>query len=114
MLAGLPAFLAEAKFSGEAFRLFRWQAPESRMQMYLESVLAREDHAKEVKLFELGARLLGPLPRHLLAALPADRDLTIRRDGWGLRWACSAPSTLYGGYGWIAVAASLARSRWAR
>jgi ATP-binding cassette subfamily B protein len=48
VLAGLPAFLAEAKFSGEAFRLFRWRAPESRMQIYLESVLAREDTAKEV------------------------------------------------------------------
>ena len=58
VLAGLPAFLAEAKFSGEAFRLFRWRAPESRMQIYLESVLAREDNAKEVKLFELGPRLL--------------------------------------------------------
>ncbi len=58
ILAGLPAFLAEAKFSGEAFRLFRWRAPESRMQIYLESVLAREDNAKEVKLFELGPRLL--------------------------------------------------------
>src|SRR5579863_8689042 len=42
VLAGLPAFLAEAKFSGEAFRLFRWRAPEARMQMYLESVLARK------------------------------------------------------------------------
>ena len=58
LLAGLPAFLAEAKFSGEAFRLFRWRAPEARMQIYLESVLAREDSAKEVKLFELGPRLL--------------------------------------------------------
>src|SRR3984957_207057 len=58
VLAGLPAFLAEAKFSGEAFRLFRWRAPESRMQIYLESVLAREDTAKEVKLFDLGPRLL--------------------------------------------------------
>src|SRR5208283_4536614 len=35
VFAGLPAFLAEAKFSGEAFRLFRWRAPESRMQIYL-------------------------------------------------------------------------------
>src|SRR4030088_2994134 len=58
ILAGLPAFVAEAKFSGEAFRLFRRRAPEARMQIYLESVLAREDSAKEVKLFELGARLL--------------------------------------------------------
>ncbi len=58
LLAGLPAFIAEAKFSGDAFRLFRWRSPETRMQIYLETVLAREDHAKEVKLFGLGPRLL--------------------------------------------------------
>ncbi|MCK7492539.1 MAG: hypothetical protein MZW92_13840 [Comamonadaceae bacterium] len=56
LLAGLPSFVAEAKFSGDAFRLFRWRSPETRMQMYLETVLAREDHAKEVKLFEPRAR----------------------------------------------------------
>jgi len=58
LLAGLPAFVAEAKFSGDAFRLFRWRSPETRMQIYLETVIAREDHAKEVKLYGLGPRLL--------------------------------------------------------
>ena len=58
LLAGLPSFIAEAKFSGDAFRLFRWRSPETRMQMYLETVIAREDHAKEVKLFGLGPLLL--------------------------------------------------------
>src|SRR5579863_7268174 len=41
LLAGVPAFIAEAKFSGDAFRLFRWRSPETRMQIYLETVLAR-------------------------------------------------------------------------
>src|SRR5690606_31470734 len=58
ILAGLPAFLAEAKFSGDKFRLFLWRSPETRMQLYLETVLAREDHAKEVKLFGLGPLFL--------------------------------------------------------
>ncbi|HXN80507.1 MAG TPA: hypothetical protein VN869_06335, partial [Steroidobacteraceae bacterium] len=58
LLAGLPAFVAEAKFSGDAFRLFRWRSPETRMQIYLETVIAREDHAKEVMLYSLGPRLL--------------------------------------------------------
>jgi ATP-binding cassette subfamily B protein len=35
--AGLPSFFAEAKFSGDAFKLFRWRSPDTRMQMYLES-----------------------------------------------------------------------------
>ena len=44
MIAGLPAFYAETRFSGDAFRLFRWRSPETRMQIYLESVIAREDN----------------------------------------------------------------------
>ncbi len=103
VIAGLPAFLAEAKFSGAAFKLMRWRAPESRMQLYLESVLAREDHAKEVKLFELGPRLLDRY-RTIFSKLYADdRSLTIRRDSWGLGLGLIGTVALYGGYGWIAV-----------
>src|SRR3546814_17194253 len=54
VLAGLPAFIAETRFSGDAFSLFRWPPPETRMQMYLEHVLEREDHAQGGKLQGLG------------------------------------------------------------
>jgi ATP-binding cassette, subfamily B, bacterial len=103
IVAGLPAFLAEAKFSGEAFRLFRWRAPESRMQIYLESVLAREDSAKEVKLFELGPRLLDRYREIFTRLYREDRDLTLRRDGWGFGLGLVGTATLYGGYAWIAA-----------
>jgi ATP-binding cassette, subfamily B, bacterial len=103
LLAGLPAFLAEAKFSGEAFRLFRWRAPESRMQIYLESVLAREDYAKEVKLFDLGKRFLDRYRDIFTRLYREDRDLTLRRDAWGFGLGLLGTATLYGGYVWIAV-----------
>jgi ATP-binding cassette subfamily B protein len=103
ILAGLPAFLAEAKFSGEAFRLFRWRAPESRMQIYLESVLAREDSAKEVKLFELGPRLLDRYQEIFTRLYREDRDLTLRRDAWGFGLGLVGTATLYAGYVWIAA-----------
>jgi ATP-binding cassette subfamily B protein len=103
IVAGLPAFLAEAKFSGEAFRLFRWRAPESRMQIYLESVLAREDYAKEVKLFELGPRFLDRYRDIFTRLYREDRDLTLRRDAWGFGLGLLGTATLYGGYVWIAV-----------
>jgi ATP-binding cassette subfamily B protein len=102
VLAGLPAFLAEAKFSGEAFRLFRWRAPEARMQIYLESVLAREDTAKEVKLFQLGPRLLDRYRDIFTRLYREDRDLTVRRDAWGFGLGLIGTCTLYGGYAWIA------------
>jgi ATP-binding cassette subfamily B protein len=103
VVAGLPAFLAEAKFSGEAFRLFRWRAPESRMQIYLESVLAREDYAKEVKLFDLGPRFLTRYRDIFTRLYREDRDLTVRRDAWGFGLGLLGTATLYGGYIWIAV-----------
>lgn len=103
LLAGLPAFIAEAKFSGDAFRLFRWRSPETRMQTYLETVLAREDHAKEVKLYGLGPRLLQRYRDIFLTLYEEDRALTVRRDAWGFGLGLIATLTLYAAYAWIAV-----------
>lgn len=109
VLAGLPAFLAETKFSGDAFRLFRWRAPETRMQLYLETVLAREDHAKEVKLFGLGPLLLARYRSIFHGLYAADRRLTLRRDSWGLGLGLIGTLTLYGAYAWIAASTVLGR-----
>ena len=103
LLAGLPAFVAEAKFSGDAFRLFRWRSPETRMQLYLETVLAREDHAKEVKLFSLGRRLLNRYQEIFTKLYREDRSLSIRRDSWGFALGLVATATLYAAYAWIAL-----------
>ena len=109
VLAGLPAFLAEAKFSGDAFRLFRWRSPETRMQIYLETVLAREDHAKEVQLFGLGPRLLDRYRRIFETLYREDRNLTLRRDGWGFLLGLIGTLTLYGAYAWVAFTTVLGR-----
>jgi len=109
VLAGLPAFLAETKFSGDAFRLFRWRSPETRMQMYLETVLAREDHAKEVKLYGLGPLLLGRYRNIFHTLYREDRKLAMRRDGWGFLLGLIGTLTLYAAYGWIALTAVVGR-----
>jgi ATP-binding cassette subfamily B protein len=103
-LAGLPAFFAEAKFSGDAFRLFRWRSPETRMQLYIETVLAREDHAKEVKLFGIGPLLLQRYRDIYSKLYREDRQLTLKRDAWGFGLGLLATASLYGAYGWIAIA----------
>jgi ATP-binding cassette subfamily B protein len=108
IVAGLPAFIAETRFSGDAFRLFRWRSPETRMTLYLESVLAREDHAKEVKLFELGPLLLGRYKGIYDKLYAADRDLTIRRDSWGFALGLVSTAALYSAYAWIAIEAIIA------
>src|SRR5215469_12074369 len=105
LLAGLPAFIAEAKFSGDAFRLFRWRSPETRMQIYLETVIAREDHAKEVMLYRLGPRLLERYRDIFRRLYAEDRALTVRRDLWGFALGSIATAALYAAYAWTAVSA---------
>jgi ATP-binding cassette subfamily B protein len=103
--SGLPAFFAETKFSGDAFRLFRWRAPETRMQTYLETALAREDHAKEVKLFDLGKLFLGRYIAIFEGLYEKDRNLTIRRESWGFAFTLLSIAALYGAYAWCAIEA---------
>jgi len=102
--AGLPAFVAETKFSGERFRAFQWRSPDRRMLAYLEIVLAREDHAKEVKLFDLGPRLLERFREIFRRIYAEEKRLTIRRDGWGYLLGLVSSAAFYGAYAWIAIA----------
>jgi ATP-binding cassette subfamily B protein len=103
--AGLPLFFAEAKFSGERFRVFQWRSPLRRMLLYLEIVLAREDHAKEVKLFNLGPRLMQRYRDIFKGLYEEERRLTIRRDSWGFALGLISSLAFYGAYVWVALAA---------
>jgi ATP-binding cassette, subfamily B, bacterial len=105
VLASLPAFIAETRFAGQAFRLFSWRAPETREQAYLETVVAREDYAKEVKLLGLGPTLVGRYDAIFHKLYGEDRDLTLRRGFWGTVLGLVSTGALYGAYGWIAAAA---------
>src|SRR5210317_1084018 len=109
ILAGLPSFIAETRFSDEAFSLFRWRSPDTRMQIYLETVLAREDNVKEVKLFGLGPLLLQRYRDIFTRLFTRDRSLAIRRDGWGFVLGLIGTAALYGAYAWIAAAAVMSR-----
>jgi len=109
VLAGFPAFIAEAKFSGDAFRLFLWRSPETRMQLYLETLLAREDHVKEIKLFGLGPLFLQRYRDIFQKLYREDRDLTIRRDTWGFGLGLVGTVSLYGAYAWVAWSAMATR-----
>ncbi|MGP9795987.1 ABC transporter ATP-binding protein [Halomonas sp. 86] len=99
----LPVFVSEAKFSGDAFRLFRRRSPETRMQGYLETVLAREDSIKEVKLFGLEPLFLQRYRDIFNRLFREDRRLTLRREGWGFLLGLLGTLTFYAAYGWVVV-----------
>ncbi|GAB2198417.1 ABC transporter ATP-binding protein [Sessilibacter sp. MAH4] len=104
-IGSFPVFISEAKFSGEAFRLFRWRAPETRQRLYLETLLGREDSAKEVKVFNLGPRLLNRYQAIFDKIYLEDKKLTIRRDTWGWLLGLLGSIAFYAVYIWIALAA---------
>jgi len=101
---GLPAFFVEARFAGQAFRLFRWRSPETREMMYLESVLAREDYTKEVKLFDLAPTLLDRYRAIFRKLFKEDRALTIRRGWWAFGLGLLGTAALYGAFAWVVLA----------
>ena len=101
--AAIPPFVAEIKFSGDAFRLSRWRTPETREQLYVETVLAREDHAKEVMLFGLGPRFLRRYKAIFDTLYAGDRTIAIRRGIWGLVLGTVGQAAFYGMYLWIAL-----------
>ena len=103
ILAAVPAFIAETRFAGQAFRLFRWRAPETRQQRYLETLVAREDFAKEVKLYQLGEMLLGRYRNLFHQLYGEDRDLTIKRGFWSYLLGLLSTATFYVAYAWIVV-----------
>ena len=106
-LAAVPVFLAETRFSQDAFRLFRWRAPETRMQMYLESLLAREDNAKEVTLFRLGPLFLDRYKSIFATLFGEDRALTLRRGSIGFVLGLLSTLAFYGAYASIVIRAAL-------
>jgi ATP-binding cassette, subfamily B, bacterial len=104
-IAGVPAFIAEAKFSGEAFRVNKRRSAERRMQIYLEMVLTREDGVKEVKLLQLGKIFLQRYVDIFLAIYKEDRSLVLRRGVWGYGLGIIASGAFYFAYGWVGFAA---------
>jgi ATP-binding cassette, subfamily B, bacterial len=105
ILAAIPAFIAETRFSEHAFRLFRWRSPETRQQHYLETLLAREDYAKEVQLYQLGEMLLQRYRNIFNLLYKEDRNLTIKKGIWSYLLGLLSTIAFYGAYAWIAIEA---------
>ncbi|OCQ99368.1 ABC transporter permease [Nostoc sp. MBR 210] len=105
IVAAMPAFIAETRFAGEAFRLFSWRAPETRQQHYIENLLAREDFATEIKLYQLGEMLLARYREVFHQLFGEDKDLTLRRGLWGYLLSLVSTVAFYIAYAWIVLEA---------
>jgi len=105
VVAAIPSFIAETRFSEHAFRLFRWRSPETRQQHYLETLLAREDYAKEVQLYQLGEMLLQRYRDIFDRLYKEDRNLTVLKGVWGYLLGLLSTIAFYGAYTWMVIEA---------
>ena len=106
VIASVPSFVAEAKFSGESFRLNTWRAPEGRRQNYLEWILTRDSHVKEVKLFNLGPLVLQRYRALFEKFYAEDRSLALRKGAAGIALGLVSLAAFYGAYAFMAVRAA--------
>ncbi len=104
--ATVPAALGEARYSKLTFRLRNWRSPDSRRLMYLEHVLANDEHAKEVKLFGLGPLFLGRYKSLAEAFYEEDRALAVRRAATTHALSLLGTGAFYGAYAVMAAAAA--------
>jgi ATP-binding cassette subfamily B protein len=101
IIAGLPVFIAELRYSQRVFDQQRKRSPEQREQGYLESLLTREDYAKEVKLYALGQRLFERLRGITKRAEEDERSISLHRNFWGFVFNTLGTAAFYGAYAWI-------------
>jgi ATP-binding cassette subfamily B protein/ATP-binding cassette subfamily C protein len=107
VVASVPSFIAEARFSGESFRLNTWRAPEGRRQNYLEWILTRDSHVKEVKLFDLAPLVLQRYRALFEKFYAEDRSLALRKGVAGIALGLLSLAAFYGAYAFMAVRAAL-------
>jgi ATP-binding cassette subfamily B protein len=104
--ATVPATIAEMRFSKLAFKIRNWRSPESRRLLYLEYVLANDEHAKEVKLFGLGPMLLERYRKLSEDFYAQDKGLYVKRAGWTQAFSLVGTGTFYGAYAAMALLAA--------
>jgi ATP-binding cassette subfamily B protein len=94
------------RFSGLAFKVRNWRSPESRRILYLEYVLANDEHAKEVKLFGIGPLLLQRYRKLSEDFYAQDSALYVRRAKWTQALSLVGTAAFYGAYAAMAVMAA--------
>jgi ATP-binding cassette subfamily B protein len=105
-LATVPATIAEMRFSKQAFKIRNWRSPESRRLIYLEHVVANDEHAKEVKLFGLGPLLLDRYRKLSEEFYEDDRALYLKRARWMQPLSLVGTGAFYAAYAAMAIMAA--------
>jgi ATP-binding cassette subfamily B protein len=102
LLALVPAFLGEAHFNAASYSLNYARTPERREIDYVRQTGASVETAKEVKIFGLNSFLIDRYRRLATDFYHANKQLAIRRAGWGSVLTAIGTLGYYVAYAYIA------------
>ena len=103
VLAVLPSFIQENYFNQQKYSLTRSWTPERRELDYLRFIGASDVTAKEVKIFGLADFITDRFEELSMKYYYLNRNLSIRRAGWGAFFGGISSLTYYGAYVLIIV-----------
>ncbi len=102
VIALVPAFLGEAHFNAQGYALAYARTPERRELDYVRQTGASVETAKEVKIFGLNAFLIRRYKELADRLYEQNRDLALRRAGWGSALTMLGTVGYYVAYGYLA------------
>jgi len=98
IIAIIPSFLGESYFNQRSYSISRSWTPERRELDYLRYIGASDQTAKEVKIFNLAGFLARRFDQVATQYYQVNRNLAIRRAGWGSVLTLIGTAAYYGAY----------------
>ena len=98
VLAVIPSFIQENYFNQQKYSLTRSWTPERRELDYLRYIGASDVTAKEVKIFGLAEFITERFDVLSMKYYRRNRDLSVRRAGWGAFFSVIGSVVYYGAY----------------
>ncbi len=103
VVAVVPSFLGESYFNQQSYSLTRGWTPERRELDYLRFIGASDQTAKEVKVFGLSDFIADRFAALSARYYKANRNLSIKRAGWGAVLSALGTLSYYGAYVFILI-----------
>lgn len=101
VIAVIPSFLGESHFNQQTYSLSRSWTPERRELDYLRYIGASDQTAKEVKIFNLAGFIAERFALLSDKYYHANRDIAVKRAGWGILLSALGTFAYYGAYVYI-------------
>ena len=109
LVAPLPAFVSNSRWSWQGYWNNFWRSPLRRRMNYLLLLLTNDSHAKEIKIFDLGAFVLGRFRALAQENYAAQRKIITGRATGSYLWGMLTTLASSGTYLYVALQAVAGR-----